>query len=1004
MQKKFTPVLVILLLIAVVVAGVFASQKGDLKDQVAALEAELKASKGSVTSLNGELTTANTDLAAANTALEAAAAAKAELEATIADLTAKGETAAADLAAAQAALETAGADLTAAQADLEAAAAAKAELDATIADLTAKGEAGAADLEAASAAKAELEATIAELTAKNETVAGELTAANTALEAAKADCAAHEAAIAELTAKNETAAGELAAAKADLEAAAAAKAELEATIAELTAKNETVAGELTAANTALEAAKAECAAHEAAIAELTAKNEAAAGDLTAVNAALETAKTELEAAKAECAAHEAAIAELTAQNEAVADELTAANAALEAAKAELEAAKAAAVPAETPAEEPAPVEEPVAEVIAYDGPTSQAFLMFADGAWVNQVWNAGETPAGVTVTEATIAGEGDYTVGLAFETPAEGLAFTALGIADGELNFPGWKIKINEIRVNGQAIEVKKGYTSSDEGIVTRMNIFNEWVGEIPADARSFDGETADASWIIVNKEDFASVESFEVDFSFIKYGVDTAYIMYADANWAQSYWLDGNDYAPVVAKNAAVTGAGDYTVGLDFTATEPGKATGVAFAALGIKHGEKLFPGMMIKLNEVRVNGQAIEVGKGYTSSDDQIETRMNLMNEWVTDLPKDARSWDANLEGCAPIIITKEQLAEVETIEIDFSLIPVTDTAFIMFASADWAVSAWNPGEYAETNAVKIEGPGTYTLKMEYAEPLAGYAFLAAGIATGEQTFPGHFMDITEIKINGETIEIGKDFTTTDEGITTRSNIWNEWVTDLPEQARIADGNLEGATAMIATKEALSNVSSIEVTFDFIYGEPPAAEEVKLTEEEVTALLAGDYNAYVAVQSENYIFRNDWYDASYGLNGENPEFFGRLTGWDAENNAVDYGGVFEDCAITGNGTYTVAMTTGDMGFGTDSFMRYFRVSTDIPSALVKEGYVTIDDAKVKIGEGKTQDGLVIRTEADYVEIVVRDEYNKVEPTFGYMPGANTKVVFTFTVNGLSK
>lgn len=646
-------------------------------------------------------------------------------------------------------------------------------------------------------------------------------------------------------------------------------------------------------------------------------------------------------------------------------------------------------------------QSPAAENLGESG--AIAYLMFADGAWVNQVWNPGERPAGMTITEAPIYGEGDYTVGIAFDTPAEGVAFTALGIANGEEAFPGWKIRINEIRVNGQAIEAGKGYTSSDDGIVTRMNIFNEWVGELPADARSWDGETADANWVIINKDDFATIESYEVDFTYMKNGVDTAYIMYADANWAQSYWLDGNEY-PVTAKNATVTGAGDYTVGLDFTSTEAGKATGVAFAALGIKHGELLFPGMTIKINEVRVNGAAIEIGKGYTSSDDKIETRMNLMNEWVTELPADARSWDGILEGCTPIAITKEQLAEVETIEIDFSLIPVTDTAFIMFASADWAVSAWNPGEFAETNAVKVEGPGTYTLKLDFAEPLSGFAFLAAGVATGEQKFPGYFMDVTEIKVNGEAIEIAKDFTTSDEGITTRSNIWNEWVTDLPEQARVADGNLEGATAMIAAKEALSNVTSLEVTFDYIYGEPPVEAVPELTEEELSAMLSADYHGYVAVQSENYIFRNDWEDASYGLNGENPDFFNRLTGWDAESNAVDYGGVFEDATITGNGTYTVTMTTGDMGFGTDSFFRYFRVATDIPARLVSEGHVTITDAKVKIGEGKTQEGLIVHADGDWLKIVVTDEYNKLDAGFGYtLPGANTKVVFTFTVNGLA-
>ncbi|MBE5810186.1 MAG: hypothetical protein E7318_04530 [Clostridiales bacterium] len=997
MQKKLTPVLAILLVVAIVVAGVFGSQKGDLNDKVAALEAELKASKGSVETLTGEL-------AAAKAELDAAAANGAALETNVADLTAQAEVAAADLAAAQAAADAANAELAAAKADLEAAAAEKAALEANVADLTAQAEAAAAEL---AAAKAELETANAELAAAQaaletanaelEAVKAELAAAQAGLDAAAAKDVEQEAAAAELTARGEASAAELAdvhaalesanqglaTAKLDLEASVAKVAELEASVSALSAEEANTEADLAATKAALEAANAELATAKAAL-------ESANAELASAKAALEAGHAELEAVKAELAAAQA--------------DLAAAQAEIETLKAELEAAKAAAVPAEVPAEEPAPVEEPVAEAPAYDGPTSQAFLMFADGAWVNQVWNAGETPAGMTVTEATITGEGDYTVGLAFETPAEGVAFTALGIADGELNFPGWKIKINEIRVNGQAIEVGKGYTSTDEGIVTRMNIFNEWVGEIPADARSFDGETADASWIIVNKEDFASVESFEVDFSFIKYGIDTAYIMYADANWAQQYWLDGNEY-PVAATNAVIKGAGDYTVGLDFTNTEAGKASGVAFAALGIKHGEKLFPGMMIKLNEVRINGEAVDVVKGYTSSDDQIETRMNLMNEWVTELPKDARSWDASLDGASPIVIAKEKLAEVKTIEIDFSLIPVTDTAFIMFASSDWAVSAWNPGEYAETNAVKIEGPGTYTLKMEYDEPLAGYAFLAAGIATGEQTFPGHFMDITEIKINGEAIEIGKDFTTTDEGITTRANIWNEWVTELPAQARIADGNLEGTTAMIAPAEVLSNVSSIEITFDFIYGEPPAAEVAPLTEEELAAMLNAEYHAYVALQSENYIFRNDFEDATYGRDGEQADFFTHLTGWDAENNAIDYGGVFEDATITGNGTYTVTMTTGEMGFGTDSFFRYFRVATDIPARLVKEGHVTITDAKVKIGEGKTQEGLIIHTEGDWLKIVVTDEYNKLDAGFGYtLPGANTPVVFTFTVNGLAK
>jgi hypothetical protein len=58
-------------------------------------------------------------------------------------------------------------------------------------------------------------------------------------------------------------------------------------------------------------------------------------------------------------------------------------------------------------------QSPAAENLGEPG--AIAYLMFADGAWVNQVWNPGERPAGMTITEAPIYGEGDYSVGIAFD-------------------------------------------------------------------------------------------------------------------------------------------------------------------------------------------------------------------------------------------------------------------------------------------------------------------------------------------------------------------------------------------------------------------------------------------------------------------------------------------------------------------------------------------------------------------------------------------------------------
>ncbi len=644
-----------------------------------------------------------------------------------------------------------------------------------------------------------------------------------------------------------------------------------------------------------------------------------------------------------------------------------------------------------------------------------AYIMYADSSWTNQYWLDGNEYAGVTATNADITGPGDYTVGLTFENEAQGLAFTALGIKTGEKTLPNHFIRINEIRVNGEPIEVAKGYTSSDDGVETRMNIYTEWVSELPADARSYDGYVDDADCIIVDKEDFASVKSVEIDFSLLKYGEDTAYIMYADGTWERQYWLDGNAYDGVAATNAEITGPGDYTVGLDFTGTGYGKAADLAFMALGIKHGENTYPGMMIEIRDIRVNGESIAFTKGYTSSDDGIETRMNIYNEWVPEVPvQDAsvRSFDGVVEDASAQIVDKTLFAEVTTVEIDFTLHAVTDTAYIMFADSAWANQYWLDGnEYAGVTAknATVEGPGTYTVGLEFENEAAGVAFAGLGIKTGEKTFPGYFIDIKEIKVNGEAIEVAKGYTSSDDSVETRMNVYNEWVPAVPTDdasVRSFDGSVDDAAPIIVDKDAFAAVKSIEITFDYIYGEPPAAStEPPYTEEEAAAVKAADYNAYIGLQSENYIFRNAWNDTSYGKDVEDGAYFNQLTGWDENNEAVSYGGTFADAAITKDGTYSVSVTTGEKGFGSDTVFHLLFVSTDIPSKAVKEGVITISDVTVKFGEGRTQEYGEINTDGEMLQIDILNDYQQSsEPVSYTMPGADTTITISFTVAGLTE
>ena len=131
------------------------------------------------------------------------------------------------------------------------------------------------------------------------------------------------------------------------------------------------------------------------------------------------------------------------------------------------------------------------------------------------------------------------------------------------------------------------------------------------------------------------------------------AYIMYASGDWSVSYWNDGAE-TPVVATKAEITGDGSYTVGLDFTAAaEDGVDT--AFNALGVKGAIEAFPKMCLKITAIRINGEPIEFAKGYTNDEDGA-TRMNIYNEWVSELPEDARSFDGSLEEAAPIIVNKD------------------------------------------------------------------------------------------------------------------------------------------------------------------------------------------------------------------------------------------------------------------------------------------------------------------------------------------------------------
>ncbi|MBQ8613485.1 MAG: glycoside hydrolase family 5 protein [Ruminiclostridium sp.] len=150
------------------------------------------------------------------------------------------------------------------------------------------------------------------------------------------------------------------------------------------------------------------------------------------------------------------------------------------------------------------------------------------------------------------------------------------------------------------------------------------------------------------------------------------AWIMFQSGDWGVAYSV-GDTYDPtnksvgVKDSNVIVEGEGTYTVSLDFT--DIGGVKGTAFSALAISHGEEMFPGYIITIDEILIDGQPFAYeGKNYTSSDNGKCTRTNLYNEWVGTIPEDARIAGGDLSEANPKLLDLDG-TKFNTIEITFT-----------------------------------------------------------------------------------------------------------------------------------------------------------------------------------------------------------------------------------------------------------------------------------------------------------------------------------------------
>lgn len=188
-------------------------------------------------------------------------------------------------------------------------------------------------------------------------------------------------------------------------------------------------------------------------------------------------------------------------------------------------AAAAAEAAAAAAEAPVTFQQ---DAVVVDDQTALAWIMWNDGSWalthsVGDTYNADAISEGLVATNAIITGEGKYTVGLDFTGTAQGysasVAFAAIGISNGEALYPNYLVNIKEVRINGEIYRLKgRAYTTSDDGVCTRVNLYNEWVTSVPKTARLPGGNLAGATPTPINRNDavIAEIKTIEIDFEYV--------------------------------------------------------------------------------------------------------------------------------------------------------------------------------------------------------------------------------------------------------------------------------------------------------------------------------------------------------------------------------------------------------------------------------------------------------------------------------------------------------
>lgn len=313
----------------------------------------------------------------------------------------------------------------------------------------------------------------------------------------------------------------------------------------------------------------------------------------------------------------------------------------------------------------------------------------------------------------------------------------------------------------------------------------------------------------VANAEEAAETETAEAVST-------TAYIFWQDSDWWPAATSKTDDYwIPVPV---TITGEGYYTVSLkanmpSWFYSGGNHNTGAQKLAVVIVDGNDLFPGMYMQITDIRVDGVSYPCGDvtyGQTGYDnimdggvvawDANDTYALIYDQWMIDnagTVGTGATWNSAGVAQKFDVFDVSVLNDPSTIEIDFFLSsqqdvkpaggpalrvlsegPKTYAQIVKLAELsgvktdawlNFCDGAWWPqrqekdqdGNGVNATDAVVTGQGTYTVGVDIAS--SGWHSNGANgaqrfyvmIEEGEELFPGYFIQITDIRLDGNSVE---------------------------------------------------------------------------------------------------------------------------------------------------------------------------------------------------------------------------------------------------------